>query len=418
MMYEKKTLPNGVRILTEHVPGVRSVSLGIWVGTGSRHESAGENGAAHFIEHMVFKGTQSRTAAQLAQEMDAIGGQVNAFTTKECTCFYARVLDTHLNQAADILCDMFFHSRFDDADVETERGVILEEIGMYEDSPEDLVMGQLTENVWAGQALGREILGTEQTVSGVGSKTLRQYADQFYTGKRIFISVSGKVDEQRFIRVCEDLFASRAPGAALAERPQTQYRKSTILTQKDIEQNHICIGYRGFDMFDPRKYAVSIFSSLLGGGMSSRLFRKIREDAGLAYTVQSYGTSYRDAGIFCIYTALAPKSEKECLELIRRELDAVKKDGFTEDEIARAKEQLKAGIIMDLENTASRMKFLAKREIYGGGERNSDEIVKKVDAVTADDVQAVANELIDHENVSVSVVGKVRDESFYTGYFS
>lgn len=261
-------------------------------------------------------------------------------------------------------------------------------------------------------------MGTKQTVSGIGSDTLRRYADEFYTGRRIYISVSGKVDEQRFVDVCRDLFASRPPGDALAERTETQYKKSTILTQKDIEQNHICIGYRGFNMFNPRKYAVSIFSSLLGGGMSSRLFRKIREDAGLAYTVQSYGTAYRDAGIFCIYTALAPKSEKECLERIRKELDAVKRDGFTDEEIARAKEQLKAGIIMDLENTASRMKFLARHEIYGGGEQNTDEIVKKVDAVTAADVQAVANELIDHENVSVSVVGKARDESFYTGYFS
>ena len=414
----KAVLDNGVTIVTESMPYLRSATFGVWVAGGSAADPDASQGIAHFAEHMAFKGTQARTSEQIAQQFDMIGGYVNAFTAKEVTCYYAKTLDTHIEQGMDLLADMVLNPAYAPDETETEKKVILEEISMYEDSPEDLVMGQLTENVWAGQALGREILGTEQTVSGVGSKTLRQYADQFYTGKRIFMSVSGKVDEQRFIRVCEDLFASRAPGAALAERPQTQYRKSTILTQKDIEQNHICIGYRGFDMFDPRKYAVSIFSSLLGGGMSSRLFRKIREDAGLAYTVQSYGTSYRDAGIFCIYTALAPKSEKECLELIRRELDAVKKDGFTEDEIARAKEQLKAGIIMDLENTASRMKFLAKREIYGGGERNSDEIVKKVDAVTADDVQAVANELIDHENVSVSVVGKVRDESFYTGYFS
>lgn len=414
----KAVLDNGVTVVTESVPYLRSASFGVWVVGGSAVDPEQSQGIAHFAEHMAFKGTTSRTSEQIAQQFDMIGGYVNAFTAKEVTCYYAKTLDEHIEQGMELLADMVLHSAYAPEEVKTEKKVILEEIAMYEDSPEDLVMGQLTEKIWADQPLGREILGTEQTVSAIGSDTLREYAQSFYTGKRIVISVSGRVDERRFTDTCLRLFASRRPGCECAAHAPTRYNRATVLTQKDIEQNHICIGYRGFDMFDPRRYAVSVFSSLLGGGMSSRLFRKIREDAGLAYTVQSYNTSYRDAGVFCIYTALAPKSEEKCLELIRKELDSVKADGFAEDEIVRAKEQLKAGIIMDLENTASRMKFNAKREIYGDGENSSDEIVQKIDAVTADDVVEAANALMDNANVSISVVGKTRGEDFYRAFFA
>ena len=272
-MYEKKTLPNGVRILTEHVPGVRSVSLGIWVGTGSRHESAGENGAAHFIEHMLFKGTRSRTAAQLAEEMDAVGGQINAFTTKECTCFYARVLDTHLARAADILCDMFFHSRFDDADVETERGVILEEIGMYEDNPEDLCAERLAGAVFKGSPLARPILGRKATLDKMDGAWLRAYQRAHYRPDRIVVALAGSFTDADAVEL-----AGRFAG--LEARPHTAARAAAyvpgvVVKKKAIEQNHLTLAFPGLSFADPRRFQLQLLSSILGGGMSSRLFQQV-----------------------------------------------------------------------------------------------------------------------------------------------
>lgn len=373
MMYEKKTLPNGVRILTEHVPGVRSVSLGIWVGTGSRHESAGENGAAHFIEHMLFKGTRSRTAAQLAEEMDAVGGQINAFTTKECTCFYARVLDTHLARAADILCDMFFHSRFDDADVETERGVILEEIGMYEDNPEDLCAERLAGAVFKGSPLARPILGRKATLDKMDGAWLRAYQRAHYRPDRIVVALAGSFTDADAVEL-----AGRFAG--LEARPHTAARAAAyvpgvVVKKKAIEQNHLTLAFPGLSFADPRRFQLQLLSSILGGGMSSRLFQQVREQKGLCYSIYSYGTCHDDTGYFGVYTALGRETEGQALDTILAVIRELTEHGVTQAELDRAREQSKANVLIGLESTQSHMSSLGRGELLQGEVLDEDAII-------------------------------------------
>ena len=410
-MYEKKTLPNGVRILTEHVPGVRSVSLGIWVGTGSRHESAGENGAAHFIEHMLFKGTRSRTAAQLAEEMDAVGGQINAFTTKECTCFYARVLDTHLARAADILCDMFFHSRFDDADVETERGVILEEIGMYEDNPEDLCAERLAGAVFKGSPLARPILGRKATLDKMDGAWLRAYQRAHYRPDRIVVALAGSFT---------DADAAELAGrfAGLEARPHTAARAAAyvpgvVVKKKAIEQNHLTLAFPGLSFADPRRFQLQLLSSILGGGMSSRLFQQVREQKGLCYSIYSYGTCHDDTGYFGVYTALGRETEGQALDTILAVIRELTEHGVTQAELDRAREQSKANVLMGLESTQSHMSSLGRGELLQGEVLDEDAIIAAYDAVTRADVQALAGELLRFENASLSAVGRVGSADAY-----
>ena len=405
-MYEKKTLPNGVRILTEHVPGVRSVSLGIWVGTGSRHESAGENGAAHFIEHMLFKGTRSRTAAQLAEEMDAVGGQINAFTTKECTCFYARVLDTHLARAADILCDMFFHSRFDDADVETERGVILEEIGMYEDNPEDLCAERLAGAVFKGSPLGRKA-----TLDKMDGAWLRAYQRAHYRPDRIVVALAGSFTDADAVEL-----AGRFAG--LEARPHTAARAAAyvpgvVVKKKAIEQNHLTLAFPGLSFADPRRFQLQLLSSILGGGMSSRLFQQVREQRGLCYSIYSYGTCHDNTGYFGVYTALGRETEGQALDTILAVIRELTEHGVTQAELDRAREQSKANVLMGLESTQSHMSSLGRGELLQGEVLDEDAIIAAYDAVTRADVQALAGELFRFENASLSAVGRVGSADAY-----
>ena len=278
-MYEKITLPNGVRILLEPAPGVRSAALGIWAGVGSRHEKPAENGAAHFIEHMLFKGTQRRSAAALAEEMDAIGGQINAYTTKESTCFFGRVLDTHLAQCTDILCDMFFHSRFDSGDAALERGVILEEIGMYEDNPEDLCSERLAAAVFQGSPLARPILGKRSTLARLDGPRLAEFMRTHYHANRIVVALAGSFRPEDV----EDLKArfSRIPPSAAPAGTPAWYVPAVTVKKKAIEQNHLTLAFPGLGFREPERFTLQLLSSILGGGMSSRLFQEVRERLGL-----------------------------------------------------------------------------------------------------------------------------------------
>ena len=405
MNYEKRTLPNGVRILTEQVPGVRSACLGIWVGTGSRHEKPGEGGAAHFIEHMLFKGTATRTAAQLAEEMDAIGGQVNAFTTKECTCFHARVLDTHLPMATDILCDMFFHSKFDGGDVETERGVILEEIGMYEDNPEDLCAERLAGVVFQGSPLARPILGKKSTLEKMDGAWLRQYKDSHYGPESIVVALAG-----RFTQADVDDLAARfavlEPRKPISSKPAA-YRSGIVVKKKAIEQNHLTLAFPGLSFSDPRRFTLQLLSSILGGGMSSRLFQQVRERKGLCYSIYSYGTCHDDAGYFGIYTALGKETERQALDTILSVIRDFNDHGVTQEELDRAREQSKANVLMGLESTQAHMSSLGRGEMLVGRVLDEEEIIAAYDAVTREDVRALAEELMDLSNSSLSAVGRV-----------
>ncbi|MBM6926805.1 M16 family metallopeptidase [Pseudoflavonifractor phocaeensis] len=405
MEYQKLTLPNGVRVLTEQVPGVRSAALGIWVGTGSRHEKPGENGAAHFIEHMLFKGTQTRSAAQLAAEMDAIGGQVNAFTTKECTCFYARVLDSHLPQAADILCDMFFHSKFDDSDVDTERGVILEEIGMYEDNPEDLCAERLAGAVFKGSPLARPILGRQPILESMNGPWLKEYMRTHYGPRRVVVTLAGRFT-QKDVDDLTARFSHLEPQPPLKTRPAA-YRPGITVKKKAIEQNHLTLAFPGLSFSDPRRFTLQLLSSVLGGGMSSRLFQQVRERRGLCYSIYSYGTCHDDTGYFGVYTALGKETEGQALDTILAVIREVTDHGVTQEELDRAREQSKANVLMGLESTQAHMSSLGRGELMVGRVLDEEEIIAAYDAVTREDVRVLAGELLDLSHASLSAVGRV-----------
>lgn len=410
-MIEKTTLNNGVRILTEPMPGMRSASLGIWVGAGSRHETAAENGAAHFIEHMVFKGTKTRSAADIAQEMDAIGGQVNAFTTKENTCFYARTLDTHLAQAADVLCDMFFDSAFRQEDVDTERGVILEEIGMYADNPEDVCAERLAAAVYKGSSLARPILGKSATLSRMTGETLRAWRDAHYRPEEIVVSLAGSFSDA-VVQELKARFAAIAPTRRTKMKPAA-YRGAVTLKRKATEQNHITLAFPGFPYGSEQRFALQLLSFILGGGMSSRLWQEVREKRGLCYSIYSYGAGHEETGLFGIYTALGRETERQALDAIVSVVRELVQDGVTEEELSRAREQSKASVLMGLESTQSRMSHMGRSTLLTDRVLSPDEIIAAYDAVTREDILTLARTVFDFGQAALSAVGRIESEDYY-----
>ncbi|MCL2842058.1 MAG: insulinase family protein [Oscillospiraceae bacterium] len=410
-MVKKITLPNGARLVCEHIPHVRSVSFGLWLGVGSRYESALENGASHMIEHLLFKGTKTRSAAQIAEEMDQLGGQMNAFTTKECTCFYGRVLDTNLRQAVDLLADMLLCSRFDDKDITAERSVIGEEIDMYFDAPDDLVSDQLVEAVFADSGLGRPILGTKETLAGLDRGRLQAFQAAHYTPERLVIALSGHFQDADLAYI-QEIFAHMSPGAPTTPEPGV-YQPACTITEKPIEQNHLCLMFPGLSMHSEARYAGQIFSSILGGGISSRLFQTVREEHGLCYSVYTFGMSFREQGLLGLYTALGAETEGQALGLIMEILQDIHQNGVTPGELERAREQAKSNILMSLESTSARMNSLGKNELLRGYVPTPEEIICSYDTVTAADVLAVARQVIDFERLSFSAVGQVADEGQY-----
>ena len=410
-MYEKITLPNGVRIIYEHIPHVRSAALGIWIGTGSRHEKAPQSGVSHFIEHMLFKGTNTRTAAELADLMDSIGGRTNAFTTKECTCYYGHVLDTHLELLSEVLCDMLFNSKFDEADITNERGVIFEEIDMYNDSPDDLVAERLSASIFKGSSLARPILGKKSTLENMTGESLKDYLSANYFAGNIVIALSGSFSQSDVTRLSE--FFSNTPSGKKNKLTAVKYTPSFIAKRKSIEQNHLCLGFPGLSVSDGDRYACQLMSSILGGGMSSRLFRKVREERGLCYSVYSYSSSYIDTGVFNIYTALGKDSEQEALSVITDEIKKFKDKGVTSDELDRAREQVKANVLMGLESTGSRMNRLGRSELFLGSVTDTDELIAEYDKVTAEDLRVLAGRYLDFSKMSFSAVGRTDSAEQY-----
>ena len=409
--FEKRILPNGVRILFEHVPTVRSVSAGIWVGTGSRFEAAKENGAAHFIEHMLFKGTETRSAAELAMLIDGAGGQTDAFTAKDSTCFYGKALDTNLDLLLDVLCDMFFHSVFRPEDVEAERGVISEEIGMYEDAPEDLCAERLFGAVWKGNPLARPILGSEKTLRALDGEALRRFMGEHYRGGSIVVALSGSFEE-RHVRYLEERFAAAPAGAEKTPKPPVWHPVLTA-RKKRIEQNHLCLAFPACPMAAPERFAVQMLNNILGGGMSSRLFQTLREKLGLCYSVYSFTAAHSDTGLFGLATALSPEQEEAALRAVAEELKKMADGGVTPAELARAREQVKSGVFMGLESTMTRMNRLARGELFLGEVTPVDELIERYNAVTAEDVLAAARRIFRPELLSLSAVGRVRPAEDY-----
>lgn len=410
-MYETITLANGVRLVSERVEGLRSAAIGIWVGTGSRHEKASEGGTAHFIEHMLFKGTETRSAIDIARETDAIGGQINAFTTKECTCFYARVLDNHVLQVLDILWDMVYCSRFDQSDVDTERGVILEEIGMYQDTPDDLCAERLFASVYPGSSLGRPILGKPATLQTLTGEMLRDYRATHYLPQNTVVSISGSFPEG-VLDALKERFSSLTPGKVPTYR-KAVYKPTLTLKRKSTEQNHITIAFPGLSYLSPRRFSLQLLSSILGGGMSSRLFQEVREQRGLCYSVYSYGAGHEDTGLFNIYVALGRETEQAALQTIRAVVDRFVQDGAEVDELERAREQSKANVLMGMESTQSRMSHMGRSLLFSGEILTPEDIIEAYDSVTQDDVLTLARELFRFDEASLSAVGKVAEKDSY-----
>ena len=410
-MYEKITLPNGARIVFERMEGVRSVSLGIWVGAGSRFERAEEGGSAHFIEHMLFKGTETRTAAQLAEEADALGGQLNAYTTRDNTCFYTRVLDTHLPRAAEVLADMFFRSRFDEADVENEKGVIGEEIDMYEDTPEDVAAENLLAGCFPG-ALGRPVLGTEETLAGLSGRSLRAFMERTYTAPRIAVALAGSFTDADVDAVAR-IFAQMPP-AERSEPERSAYAPCLTLREKAVEQNQLVLGFPGLETDSEERFAMQLFSNILGGSSSSRLFQTVREKHGLCYSIYSFTAGYQDTGLFAVALAANRQSERRALGLTIDELRRIRDEGVTAAELGRAREQVTASILMSLESSASRMNRLGYGELFlPRGALTPDELIERYEAVTLADVRSLAQRTLDFRRASLSAVGRVADGEEY-----
>lgn len=413
-MYQEQKLPNGARLVIQRVPGACSAALGFFVGAGSRHEGRGENGAAHFIEHMLFKGTDRRSAAQLARDTDAIGGQINAYTTKEYTCFYARSLDRHLDRSMDILSDMLFHSRFDQRDVEVERGVILEEIGMYEDTPEDLVSERLSAAVYKGTPLARPILGTQASLAAMDGERLRAWQQKHYRPGALVVSLAGSFSQQQEDTL-KGLLSSLEPGPAPEEKAAA-YRPAVTVRKKAIEQNHLILAFPALSYLDPQRPRLLLLNALLGGGCSSRLFQEVREKRGLCYTVYSYAADHADTGLLGIYAALNREQEPLALETIRQVIAGLAEHGPTQEELDRVREQAKANLLMGTESVQSRMSSMGSSALLYGRVRTVEEALEGFDAVTREQLHQLAQEIFQWENASFSAVGRVSGGQSYAAW--
>ena len=406
----KAELGNGIRILAQRMPHARSVSMGVWANVGSRDEAAFENGLAHMIEHMIFKGTASRTAFEIARQFDAIGGQTNAFTTMENTCFHARVLDQHTDVMADILSDIFLNSLFDPEEVEKERPVILQEIGMVEDAPEEFVHMVLGETFWADHPLGRSILGSRDSVQRFDSQALQKFFRQRYRPERILIAASGNLDPERFVERIAPAFQDIPANGDFPERLRASSRSSARVVSKDLEQVHICLAGPGVSVADPRRYAFILLSTLLGGNMSSRLFQEIRERRGLAYSVYSFVNSFEDAGMLGAYAAVGPGDVQEALERILAETEKFTRRPVESSELADAKEYLKAGMILASESSDNEMVRIAQNEIDFQRHVPLEEVLENLYAVTSDDLLDLAQEIFRPGQTALTLLGPVPED--------
>lgn len=388
----KTKLQNGLRVVMEQIPTCRSVAIGIWVKTGSRNEDELNNGISHFIEHMLFKGTTRYSAKEIAEIFDGLGGNVNAFTSKEYTCYYAKVLDQHLPIAIDVLSDMFFHSTIQAEELSKEKNVILEEISMYEDTPDDMVHDLISKAAYNDHPLAYSILGTEKQLSQMTGDHLRQYMNEKYHLNNTVISIAGNVDDS-VMELLERHFGHFAVQGQESSTLAPVFTGGMLFHKKKTEQNHICMSFPGIAMTDKRIYAMVLLNNTLGGGMSSRLFQEIREKRGLAYSVYSYHSSHADSGMFTVYAGTAPKQTKEVLDVTLDVLSQMIANGMTESELTKGKEQLKGSLILSLESTSSRMNRLGKNELMLGRHYTLDELLERIDSVSMKDVETLLDEM-------------------------
>ena len=409
------TLDNGLRIVIQKNGNAKTCSLGVWVGSGSCFETPETAGTSHFIEHMLFKGTEKRSALDIAVEMDEIGGVLNAYTAKEMTCFYAHTLSEHSAKALDIICDMIMNPKLSPEDIELEKGVIREEIAMYEDSPEDLCADSYYEKVWRGSMLGSNILGTNQTVDSVTRESLSAHMKKFYVPERTVVSFSGNFDENEAVEICKKYFSGMKNTGFELTPVSADYSPGIYRIKKDFMQNQLILGFPGIPLSDKRRDCASLISSILGASSSSRLFQTIREKLGLAYSVDCVNVAHLNAAVFIVCMGLSKKSEEqaiaETLKIISEFAETV-----TEKELARAKEQTVAGFVMSLESVSSIASRNGKGVLLHGRPRSEEEVIKAVRGVTLDEIRQTAKEIFDFSKLSLCCVGDVGSEKNYRKY--
>lgn len=414
-MYQKSTLPNGIRVVTEAIPYVKSVTVGVWVGTGSRNEEDHNHGISHFIEHLMFKGTANRSAKDIAETVDAVGGQLNAFTAKEYTCYYIKVLDNHLELALDILSDMMLSSRYAPEDIAREREVVLEEVNMYEDSPDELVHDIYLDNVWPHHPLGRNILGTTESIGRFDRNLVCEYYDNFYRPDNIVVAAAGNLTHARVEELIGRFFGG------FSGRKKAQAAKPPLLMPtrrlhaRESEQVHFCLGTASVPQDSPDIYVAHVLNNILGGGISSRLFQAIREERGLAYSIYSYLSNYSDSGLFTIYAGTRPANLDQVVELILENVEQLKNGDLSAAELNKTKEQLKGNLLLGLESSSSRMSRLGKMEITMGKYTTLDEVVAKIEKVSMDDLQKMMDTVFVAEKLSFTALGPVKDNTLPKG---
>jgi predicted Zn-dependent peptidase len=406
----KTILPNGLQVLTERMPHMRSVAMGAWVHSGSRDESPEENGLSHFVEHMVFKGTTTRSAQDIAREVDSIGGNLDAFTSKETVCFNIKVLDENMAPALDVLSDLVLNPRFSVADLEREQSVILEEIKMDEDNPDYLVHETFTQNFWKNQALGRPILGTVKTVSSFDQATVIAHHQRRFTPRNLIFSAAGNLDHEQMIDLVSARFGSLRedanPHPAIETRPKTTAH-ITLKKKRSLEQVQLCLGVPAPAVDDPARFTIYLLNTMLGGGMSSRLFQSIREEQGLAYSVFSELSPFRDSGALSIYAGMSLDRAERVIELTLAELRRLKVEPVSAAELKRAQDQMKSNIVLGLESSGSRMSNLARQQMFFGRFIPVEEIVAEIDKVTPADIQVLANQLFQPELIALTLLGNL-----------
>ena len=407
-MFRKSRLDNGITVVMEQMRTVRSVSLGIWVRVGSRHEPPEKSGISHFLEHMFFKGTRKRSARDIAFEIDSLGGEFNAFTSKEGTTFYIKVLDEYLDRGAELLSDVFLHPAFPEEEVEREKGVIREEIKLVEDTPDDYVHDIFSKTVWGGGGLGQPVLGRRETVRKFSRDDLTGHIRKYYGTADTVISCAGNFDHDALLEALNRSMGSLRRGSEPRAGEPPAFNPKTSVTRKDLSEAHICLGVKGIEQASPDRYCLLLLNTILGGGISSRLFQEIRERRGLAYSVYSFLSSYRDTGLWAVYAGTGRKRTSEVIEHMRRIIGELP-GTIGEAELQRAKDQLKGNLVLGLESTGSRMQNIANQEIYYGRYYPPVEIMKAIDSVSLGDARGLAERLIKGKTAALTVLGPVDD---------
>lgn len=413
-MIQKSVLDNGIRVITERIAGAHSVTVGFWVENGSRHEQEAENGISHFIEHMLFKGTSRRSALAIAKEIDSVGGVLNAFTSREFSCYYAKVLARKLPLAVDLLSDIFLNSTFDLDEIEKERRVVLQEIHMLEDTPDDLVHDLFSQTIWTGHPLGRSVIGTAETVGGLSRENLLAFMTERYCGNNIIVCAAGDLEHGQIVESISEAFKQVAAGSRQPLCSLPEYRRRVNSVVKSLEQIHLCLGTRSLPQNHPSRFESYLLNAILGGSMSSRLFQKVREEQGLAYSIYSYLNCHSDAGALILYAGTSPEESSQVAAIMLKELKRFKEEPVTVDELQSAREQLKGQLLLSMESTDNRMTRLAKNEIYLGRNPSVKEVLAGFDQVTAAAIQKLADNILRDDYLTLQLIGRVDEVDFPT----